>query len=145
MAKACGRPIWLSLSSVTPRQSSTTTILSRSTRWGFAAKRCPRSALWRVLPSRAATVRSRTPGWLKSTPARLKFLKTDRTEADAIREALRRLAMSRADVAFTLSGEERASLSLAAALPGAAGRLLRLGDVLGADFRANAIAILAAR
>src|SRR6202041_1634918 len=44
-----------------------------------------------------------------------------------------------------LAGEERASLSLAAALPGAAGRLVRLGDVLGADFRANAIAIHAAR
>jgi DNA mismatch repair protein MutL len=80
-----------------------------------------------------------------ATPARLKFLKTDRTEADAIREAVRRLAMSRADVAFTLAGEERASLSFAAALPGAAGRLVRLGEVLGADFRANAIAIHAAR
>jgi DNA mismatch repair protein MutL len=80
-----------------------------------------------------------------ATPARLKFLKTDRTEADAIREAVRRLAMSRADVAFTLAGEERASLSFAAALPGAPGRLVRLGEVLGADFRANAIAIHAAR
>ncbi|HXM84197.1 MAG TPA: DNA mismatch repair endonuclease MutL [Stellaceae bacterium] len=80
-----------------------------------------------------------------ATPARLKFLKTDRTEADAIREAVRRLAMSRADVAFTLAGEERASLSFAAALPGAAGRLVRLGDVLGADFRANAFAIHAGR
>jgi DNA mismatch repair protein MutL len=80
-----------------------------------------------------------------ATPARLKFLKTDRTEADAIREAVRRLAMSRADVAITLAGEERASLSFAAALPGAAGRLVRLGEVLGADFRANAIAIHAAR
>jgi DNA mismatch repair protein MutL len=80
-----------------------------------------------------------------ATPARLKFLKTDRTEADAIREAVRRLAMSRADVAITLAGEERVSLSFAAALPGAAGRLVRLGEVLGADFRANAIAIHAAR
>jgi DNA mismatch repair protein MutL len=80
-----------------------------------------------------------------ATPARLKFLKTDRTEADAIREAVRRLAMSRADVAFTLAGEERTPLNFAAALPGAAGRLVRLGDVLGADFRANAIAIHAER
>jgi DNA mismatch repair protein MutL len=80
-----------------------------------------------------------------ATPARLKFLKTDRTEADAIREAVRRLVMSRADVAFTLAGEERTPLSFAAALPGAAGRLVRLGDVLGPDFRANAIAIHAER
>jgi len=80
-----------------------------------------------------------------ATPARLKFLKTDRTEAEAIRDVARRLAMSRADVAFTLAGEERASVSYGAALPGAAGRLLRLGDVLGADFRANAVEIRAER
>jgi len=80
-----------------------------------------------------------------ATPARLKFLKTDRTEAEAIREAVRRLAMSSADVAFTLAGEERAPVSYAAALPGAAGRLVRLGDVLGADFRANAVEVHAER
>ena len=43
-----------------------------------------------------------------ATPARLKFLKTDRTEAEAIREVVRRLAMARPDIAFTLAGEERA-------------------------------------
>ena len=80
-----------------------------------------------------------------ATPARLKFLKLDRTEAEAVREAVRRLAMSRPDVAFTLAGEERAPQSFAATLPGAAGRLARLGDVLGADFRANAVAIAAER
>jgi DNA mismatch repair protein MutL len=80
-----------------------------------------------------------------ATPARLKFLKLDRTEAEAVREVVRRLAMSRPDVAFTLAGEERAPVSFAAALPGAAGRLARLGDVLGADFRANAVEIAAER
>ena len=80
-----------------------------------------------------------------ATPARLKFLKLDRTEAEAVREVVRRLAMSRPDVAFTLAGEERAPVTFAATLPGATGRLTRLGDVLGADFRANAVAIEAAR
>ena len=80
-----------------------------------------------------------------ATPARLKFLKLDRTEAEAVREVVRRLAMSRPDVAFTLAGEERAPVTYAAALPGAAGQLVRLGDVLGADFRANAVEIMAER
>jgi DNA mismatch repair protein MutL len=72
-----------------------------------------------------------------ATPARLKFLKTDRSEAEAVREVVRRLAMSRPDVAFTLAGEERAPVTWGAAPD----RLTRLGDVLGAGFRANAVAI----
>jgi DNA mismatch repair protein MutL len=80
-----------------------------------------------------------------ATPARLKFLKLDRTEAEAVREVVRRLAMSRPDVAFTLAGEERAPVTFAAALPGATGRLTRLGDILGSDFRANAVEIAAER
>src|SRR5580693_8444341 len=49
-----------------------------------------------------------------ATPARLKFLKLDRTEAEAVREVVRRLAMSRPDIAFTLAGEERAPASFPA-------------------------------
>ncbi|HLZ03295.1 MAG TPA: DNA mismatch repair endonuclease MutL [Bradyrhizobium sp.] len=80
-----------------------------------------------------------------ATPARLKFLKTDRTEAEAIRETVRRLAMARPDIAFTLAGEERMPVTWAAALPGAPGQLTRLGDILGADFRNAAIDVRAER
>ena len=78
-----------------------------------------------------------------ATPARLKFLKTDRSEAEAVREVVRRLAMSRPDVAFTLAGEERLAVTWGPAPEG--DPLARLGDVMGADFRANAIAIEAER
>ena len=74
-----------------------------------------------------------------ATPARLKFLKADRSEAEAVRDVVRRLAMSRSDVSFTLAGEERAPLTWGPAAEG--DHLARLGDVLGPDFRANAVAI----
>jgi DNA mismatch repair protein MutL len=80
-----------------------------------------------------------------ATPARLKFLKSDRSETEAIRDAVRRLAMSRPDVAFTLAGEERAPVTFAAALPGPPGRLKRLADVLGAEFQANAVEVTGGR
>jgi DNA mismatch repair protein MutL len=80
-----------------------------------------------------------------ATPARLKFLKADRSESEAIRDVVRRLAMSRPDVAFTLAGEERAPVTWAAALPGGPGRLARLGDILGADFRTNAVEVSGGR
>ena len=80
-----------------------------------------------------------------ATPARLKFMKSERAEGEAVRETVRRLAMSRPDVAFTLAGEERAHVTWPAALPGRAGRLARLGDILGADFRANAVEVAAGR
>src|SRR6202012_2615191 len=51
-----------------------------------------------------------------ATPARLKFLKTDPTEAEAIREVVRRLALGRPDLAFPLAGQERAPVTWAAAL-----------------------------
>jgi len=78
-----------------------------------------------------------------ATPARLKFLKADRSEAEAVREVVRRLAMSRPDVSFTLAGEERAPVTWGPVTDG--GQLARLGDVLGADFGGNAVAIDAER
>jgi len=88
--------------------------------------------------ARGAGTRVEVRDLFYATPARLKFLKSDRSEGEAIREVVRRLAMSRPDVAFTLAGEERMPVTWAAALPGPPGRLARLADILGAEFRANA-------
>ena len=80
-----------------------------------------------------------------ATPARLKFLKSDRAEGEALRETVRRLAMSRPDVAFSFTADERAPVTWTAAMPDAVGRLARLAAVLGPDFRANAVEIGAGR
>ena len=93
------------------------------------------------LPRCGAGTRVEVRDLFYATPARLKFLKSDRSEGEAIREIVRRLAMSRPDVAFTLAGEERMPVTWAAALPGPPGRLARLADILGAEFRANAVEV----
>ena len=80
-----------------------------------------------------------------ATPARLKFLKTDRTEAEAIREVVRRLAMARPDIAFTLAGEERAPVTWAAALPGAARPADAARRYPGRGFSRSAIEVRAER
>ncbi len=76
-----------------------------------------------------------------ATPARLKFLKSDQAEATAIGEVVRRLAMARADVAFTLSSSGRKTLNLPAETAAEAGRLARLAAIMGRDFGDNAIAV----
>jgi DNA mismatch repair protein MutL len=79
-----------------------------------------------------------------ATPARLKFLKSDRAEGLAVAQAVRRLAMAHPHVRFSFSGEGAANFDFAAsASPD--GRLLRLGQILGSDFRDNALAVEAAR
>src|ERR1700743_152923 len=125
------------------RLSITTRHISEPHAWSLAV-----DAGAKALPSPAALkegTRVEVADLFHATPARLKFLKTDRTEAEAIREVVRRLAMARPDIAFTLAGEERAPVTWAAALPGAAGQLTRLGDILGADFRTNAVEVIGGR
>jgi len=80
-----------------------------------------------------------------ATPARLKFLKSDQAETTAIGEVVRRLAMARPDVTFSLTFSGRKMLALAAQASDEAGRLARLGAIMGRDFGDNAIAIDAAR
>ena len=81
-----------------------------------------------------------------ATPARLKFLKSERAESAAVIEIVKRLALARADVGFRLATEERTVLR-AAAEPGDLfdSRLRRLSAILGADFAENALPIDATR
>ncbi|MGE3304201.1 MAG: DNA mismatch repair endonuclease MutL [Hyphomonadaceae bacterium] len=71
-----------------------------------------------------------------ATPARLKFMKSERAEAGAIAEAVKWIAMARPEAGFTLILDGRRMLHYA---PDAADR--RLAAVLGADFHANSVAI----
>ncbi|MDA0260624.1 MAG: DNA mismatch repair endonuclease MutL [Proteobacteria bacterium] len=81
-----------------------------------------------------------------ATPARLKFLKAERTEFGHVMDVLKRLAMAHPDVAFTLSDETRTPLRATAAQ----GDLLdarseRLRQIIGRDFIENAVVIDAER
>jgi DNA mismatch repair protein MutL len=79
-----------------------------------------------------------------ATPARLKFLKSERAEAAAITDVVKRLAMAHPEIRFALSGSDRTTLELAAAT-GDRARLTRLAQVMGADFAENSVAIRAER
>lgn len=80
-----------------------------------------------------------------ATPARLKFLKSTRSETDAVKDVLTRLALARPEIGFFLQDGERSLLKLPAEPIGDAGRLNRLAAVLGRDFAPNALPILAER
>ena len=76
-----------------------------------------------------------------ATPARLKFLKSARTELDHAVDWLNRLAMAHPHVAFTLSDGTRTPVRLSPALS----RLDRLAQILGRDFAGNALPVEAER
>ncbi|HSI41848.1 MAG TPA: DNA mismatch repair endonuclease MutL [Xanthobacteraceae bacterium] len=76
-----------------------------------------------------------------ATPARLKFLKSERAETAAAVEVVRRLALARPEVAFTLVADDRAPVSWPARAADAAGRRARIADVLGAEAAGNALDI----
>ncbi|MBM3534003.1 MAG: DNA mismatch repair endonuclease MutL [Alphaproteobacteria bacterium] len=76
-----------------------------------------------------------------ATPARLKFLKSPRTELDHAVDWLHRLAMAHPQVAFTLTDGARTPVRLTTALS----RLDRLAQILGRDFAGNALTIEAER
>ena len=76
-----------------------------------------------------------------ATPARLKFMKSERTESQAIVEEIKRQAMAHEDVAFSLDIDGRRTLRLPAEAKGPEGRLARLSAIMGRDFSENALAV----
>jgi DNA mismatch repair protein MutL len=83
-----------------------------------------------------------------ATPARLKFLKTERTEIEHAIDAVQRLAMSNYDVAFTVRDGDRVRFSCNSEsdLIGRESALLRrLSNVMGREFSENALNISAER
>ena len=79
-----------------------------------------------------------------ATPARLKFLKTEKTEQTHAVDTIKRLAMAHPGIGFTLGDGNRDLLKLPAAT-GPDARLDRLSGVMGKDFRDNSLAIDAQR
>ncbi|MGH6944570.1 MAG: DNA mismatch repair endonuclease MutL, partial [Geminicoccaceae bacterium] len=81
-----------------------------------------------------------------ATPARLRFLKSERAEAQAAREMVERLAMAHPEVAFglTLDGRRVLALEPSAGAPAEAVRA-RLCEVMGPEFAENALVLDAVR
>src|SRR6202167_508970 len=82
---------------------------------------------------------------LYATPARLKFLKSARSEDLAIADIVKRLAMARPDIGFTLTLDGRKTLGLAAEADLMDGRLPRLARIMGREFGENAVCVEASR
>jgi DNA mismatch repair protein MutL len=78
-----------------------------------------------------------------ATPARLKFLKTDRSEAQAAVQIIKRLAMAHPDIHFTMEGDGLSALNyiISTIKP----RSARLAQILGREFSDNSVEIDAIR
>ncbi len=80
-----------------------------------------------------------------ATPARLKFLKSARSEDLATMDVVKRLAMARPDVGFSLTVDGKRTLDFERESDLFGGRLKRLARVMGRDFAENAAKVEAER
>jgi DNA mismatch repair protein MutL len=76
-----------------------------------------------------------------ATPARLKFLKTDRAESQAVGDVVRRLALANSNVRFSFASEISASFDWRAAGEGDGGRAARTRQALGPEFADNCLSV----
>lgn len=75
-----------------------------------------------------------------ATPARLKFLKTDRAENQAVADIVKRLAMAHPEIAFRLLSDGRQQFYYPAET-GDQATLNRLSAIMGRDFEDNALPV----
>src|SRR4029077_12697984 len=80
-----------------------------------------------------------------ATPARLKFLKSARSEDLPAADVVRRLAMARPDVNFTLTLDGKRSLDCPREAELFEGRLKRLSRIMGREFADNVVPVESAR
>ena len=80
-----------------------------------------------------------------ATPARLKFLKSERAENMAIGDVVKRLAMAHPEVEITLTTGERTGLRFQRAARDRDGLLKRLSRIMGRDFLSDARPVEAER
>ena len=80
-----------------------------------------------------------------ATPARLKFLKSERAENLAVSETVKRLAMAHPHVGFSLTMGERTGLRLPRLDRTADGLLQRLGRIMGREFMEDAVPVAGER
>ena len=80
-----------------------------------------------------------------ATPARLKFLKSERAENLAVSETVKRLAMAHPHVGFSLTMGERTGLRLPRLDRTADGMLQRLGRIMGREFMEDAVPVAGER
>jgi DNA mismatch repair protein MutL len=81
----------------------------------------------------------------KAVPARLKFLKTERTEQGQCLDIVRRLALAWQSVGFHLKADDRVLLDLPACLPEQAGLRVRISVIMGQRFANEAMELDAVR
>jgi DNA mismatch repair protein MutL len=76
-----------------------------------------------------------------ATPARLKFLKSERAETAAAVDVVKRLALARPEVGFNLVTDDRPPVTWPARSKDASGQRARIADVLGHEAGTNALDI----
>ncbi|MBB4076559.1 DNA mismatch repair protein MutL [Bartonella fuyuanensis] len=79
------------------------------------------------------------------TPARLKFMKTDRAETNAVSDTIKRIAIAFPHIRFSLSGLDRTAMELSATENNTQGQLQRITQIIGKEFALNSIALNAER
>ncbi|WP_375461760.1 DNA mismatch repair endonuclease MutL [uncultured Enterovirga sp.] len=80
-----------------------------------------------------------------ATPARLKFLRTDRAEAQAAADVIRRLALAHPGLRLSLAGDHLTAFDYPAEAVTPDGFLRRAARILGPDFSGNAVLVAAER